>query len=49
LKIGKKVTKYVLAVIPGDARVYLNAVKALMHGIYVAFASRTSPNGSRAA
>ncbi len=39
VKIGKKVTKYVLAVVPGDARVDLNAVKALMHGTYVAFAS----------
>jgi Ala-tRNA(Pro) deacylase len=39
VKIGKKVTKYVLAVVPGDARVELNAVKALMHGTYVAFAS----------
>jgi len=39
LKIGKKVTKYVLAVIPGDARVGLNAVKVLMGGTYVSFAS----------
>src|SRR5450756_2674483 len=39
VKIGKKVTKYVLAVVPGDARVDLNAVKALMSGTYVAFAS----------
>jgi len=39
VKIGKKVTRYVLAVVPGDARVDLNAVKALMHGTYVAFAS----------
>lgn len=39
VKIGKKVTRYVLAVIPGDARVDLQAVKALMHGTYVAFAS----------
>jgi len=38
VKIGKKVTKYVLAVIPGDARVNLNAVKSLMQGTYVAFA-----------
>jgi Ala-tRNA(Pro) deacylase len=35
VKIGKKVTKYVLAVVPGDARVDLNAVKALMSGTYV--------------
>ena len=39
VKIGKKVTKYVLAVIPGDARVDLNAVKALMGGTYISFAS----------
>jgi len=38
VKIGKKVTKYVLAVVPGDARVDLNAVKALMKGTYIAFA-----------
>jgi Ala-tRNA(Pro) deacylase len=28
VKVGKKVTKYVLGVVPGDARVDLNAVKA---------------------
>ncbi len=39
VKIGKKVTKYILAVVPGDARVDLNAVKALLGGTYVAFAS----------
>src|SRR5712692_3454797 len=39
VKIGKKVTKYVLAVVPGDARVDLNAVKALMQGTYIAFSS----------
>ena len=39
VKIGKKVTKYVLAVVPGDARVDLNAVKALIGGTYVSFAS----------
>jgi Ala-tRNA(Pro) deacylase len=39
VKIGKKVTRYVLAVVPGDARVDLNAIKALMGGTYVAFAS----------
>ncbi len=38
VKIGKKVTKYVLAVIPGDARVDLAAVKSLIRGTYVAFA-----------
>ena len=39
VKIGKKVTKYVLGVIPGDARVDLAAVRALMGGSYVSFAS----------
>lgn len=39
VKLGKKVTKYVLAVVPGDARVDLQAVKALMQGTYVGFAS----------
>src|SRR6266702_8603709 len=39
VKIGKKVTRYILAVIPGDARVDLQAVKALMRGTYVSFAS----------
>jgi len=39
VKIGKKVTRYVLAVVPGDTRVDLNAVKALMGGTYVSFAS----------
>ncbi len=39
VKIGKKVTRYILAVIPGDARVDLQAVKALMRGTYVTFAS----------
>ena len=40
VKIGKKVTRYVLAVVPGDARVDLNAIKALLRGTYVAFASQ---------
>ena len=39
VKIGKKITKYILAVVPGDAKVDLQAVKALMKGTYVAFAS----------
>ena len=39
IKLGKKVTQYVLAVVPGDARVDLPAVKLLMRGTYVAFAS----------
>ena len=39
VKLGKKTTRYVLAVIPGDARLDLGAVKALLGGTYVAFAS----------
>lgn len=39
VKIGKKVTRYILAVVPGDAQVDLPAVKALMRGTYIAFAS----------
>ncbi len=38
-KLGKKVTKFVLAVVPGDARVDLHAIKALARGTYVSFAS----------
>ncbi len=40
VKIGKKQTRYVLAVVPGDVRVRLNAVKALFGGTYVSFASQ---------
>ena len=39
VKVGKKVTRYFLAVVPGDARVDLQAVKNLVSGTYVAFAS----------
>jgi Ala-tRNA(Pro) deacylase len=39
VKVGKKVTRYFLAVVAGDARVDLNAVKALVDGTYVSFAS----------
>ena len=39
VKIGKKTTRYVLAVIPGDRRVDLSAIKALLGGTYVAFAT----------
>jgi Ala-tRNA(Pro) deacylase len=40
VKIGKKVTRHVLAVVPGDARVDLNAIKGLLGGTYASFASR---------
>lgn len=39
VKLGKKTTRHYLAVVPGDARVDLNALKALAGGTYVAFAS----------
>lgn len=38
VKCGKKQTRYVLAVVPGDARVDLGAVKSLLGGSYAAFA-----------
>ncbi len=39
VKVGKKQTRYVLAVVPGDARLDLLAVKALFGGTYVGFAA----------
>jgi len=39
VKIGKKVTRYILGVVPGDTRVDLNAVKSLLGGTYISFAS----------
>jgi Ala-tRNA(Pro) deacylase len=39
VKQGKKVTRYVLGVIPGDARVDLAAVKTLLVATYVSFAT----------
>jgi len=39
VKIGKKVTKYVLGVVPGDAKIDLNVVKELFQGTYVSFAT----------
>lgn len=38
IKIGKRTTRYVLGVVPGDARIDLVAVKRLFDGTYVAFA-----------
>jgi Ala-tRNA(Pro) deacylase len=38
-KVGKKVTKYVLAVVPGNLRVNLHALKRLLGATYVSFAS----------
>ncbi len=39
VKVGKRVTRYVLAVVPGDVRVDFAAVRALTDATYVAFAS----------
>ncbi|MGI8687583.1 MAG: YbaK/EbsC family protein [Thermomicrobiales bacterium] len=39
VKIGKKVTRYILGVVPGDTRVDLGAVRSLIGGTYVSFAS----------
>ncbi|MEW9547369.1 YbaK/prolyl-tRNA synthetase associated domain-containing protein [Nonomuraea sp. NPDC050783] len=40
VKIGKKQTRHVLAVVPGDARLDLQAVKELLGGTYAAFAAK---------
>ncbi|WUI00090.1 YbaK/prolyl-tRNA synthetase associated domain-containing protein [Spirillospora sp. NBC_00431] len=40
VKIGKKQTRYALAVVPGDARLDLPAVRALLGGTYATFAGR---------
>jgi Ala-tRNA(Pro) deacylase len=39
VKLGKKTTRYVLGVVPGDARVDFGAVKACCSGTYAAFAA----------
>jgi Ala-tRNA(Pro) deacylase len=39
VKLGKKTTKHVLAVVPGDRRVDLTAVKTLFRATYVSFTS----------
>jgi Ala-tRNA(Pro) deacylase len=39
VKVGRKVTRHVLAVVPGHAKVDLNAIKELMSGTYVSFTS----------
>ena len=39
VKIGKKTTRYMLAVVPGDRRVDLSAIKAMLGGTYIAFAT----------
>jgi prolyl-tRNA editing enzyme YbaK/EbsC (Cys-tRNA(Pro) deacylase)/mannose-6-phosphate isomerase-like protein (cupin superfamily) len=42
VKLGKKVTRHVLAVVPGDRRVDLEAVKLLFGATYVAFADQAT-------
>lgn len=39
VKIGKKQSRYVLAVVPGDARLDLEALKTLLGGTYAGFAA----------
>jgi Ala-tRNA(Pro) deacylase len=39
VKVGKRVSRYFLAVAPGDARVDLEALKGAVQGTYVSFAS----------
>lgn len=39
VKLGKKVTRHVLAVVPGDLRVDITGIKALLGGTYASFAS----------
>ncbi len=39
VKLGKKETKYVLAVIPGDAKLDMNGIKAMLGGTYASFAT----------
>jgi Ala-tRNA(Pro) deacylase len=40
VKVGEKQTCHVLAVVPGNTRLDLQAVKALLDGTYVAFAGK---------
>ena len=40
VKIGKKVTKYVLAVYPAHVRLDLNSVKDVFGGTYISFADK---------
>lgn len=39
VKQGKKVTRYVLAVVPGNAKIDFQAVKTFLQATYVSFAS----------
>lgn len=39
VKIGKKMTRFVLSVVPGDARVNTGRIKGLFNATYVGFAA----------
>jgi Ala-tRNA(Pro) deacylase len=39
-KLGRKTTKYILGVVPGDRRISLSKVKALLRATYIGFASK---------
>jgi Ala-tRNA(Pro) deacylase len=39
VKLGKKTTRFVLAVVPGDARVDVNRIRSLFGATYVGFAA----------
>jgi Ala-tRNA(Pro) deacylase len=39
VKVGRKSTRYVLAVVPGNKRVDFRALKDLLNGTYISFAS----------
>ncbi len=45
VKIGKKVTRFVLAVVPGDMRVDTARVRSLMNATYVGFAATDVAQG----
>ena len=41
VKVGRKETRFVLAVVPGDARVDLNRIKAIFGGTFIRFAEQS--------
>jgi Ala-tRNA(Pro) deacylase len=45
VKVGKRTSRYFLAVVPGDARVDLQALKTLAGGSYVAFVATDKAEG----
>jgi Ala-tRNA(Pro) deacylase len=42
LKIGKKITKFILAVVPGDARVDIESIKRKQHASFARFADASA-------